>query len=627
MTNHNDLRADQALFNHGPGAVLETTNGPAVVRHYENLWRGQLRENHNFPENFRFVEPRLEAQLHPEARLFELPSNQSLGNERYIVTTRPFPMWAICRVGHPAVLHNNPACPVCRDETTSQPVRFVSYCSDGHLSDVDWVFAVHGPNHTCTNRDFNWHVASSSLNGISVECRACGGRKTMQEISQSARRCQGLHFHEGDGARQECERQPKVTLRGSTVLWHGEHREVISIPADDLEKIVRHLFGRNLDDKDDLDDLQIQGSQNHTLNKLQRFDHPVHTGLGRGSDYINCAQYNHLRPSQQAKHALVRLTNIVDSDMERFESVYTRLLDGGDLPPAIESVRAEFRGLSQAMDPNTPTVEPAPPSTAWFRMDPCETVALGDELELSIAPLPTLQAVMALQGFTRGPQEDAPKLVPLEVEDEEGVWYAAKASFGEGLFFRLAEGVTLPSSGEQWSAWAEAHQGAVTRAMGEGVAMRHLHRAASDVAAEDRAQTEEALAELHPTFVWWHTFAHHLIRIIQAETGYSSTAIRERIYTLRRPDGTWDGGVLLYVTEGGMDGTLGGLTSLLPHLGSYFDKLLETAEVCSNDPLCEETVGSQGHVAPSCYACTMNPETSCAHRNMYLDRLLLLEQV
>ena len=96
MTNHNDLRADQALFNHGPGAILETVDGPAVVRDYADLWReGPLQENHNFPKGFRLIEPRLEAQLHPEARLFELPSNQSLGNELYIVRTRPFPGWVI----------------------------------------------------------------------------------------------------------------------------------------------------------------------------------------------------------------------------------------------------------------------------------------------------------------------------------------------------------------------------------------------------------------------------------------------------------------------------------------------------------------------------------------------------
>jgi hypothetical protein len=73
-----------------------------------------------------------------------------------------------------------------------------------------------------------------------------------------------------------------------------------------------------------------------------------------------------------------------------------------------------------------------------------------------------------------------------------------------------------------------------------------------------------------------------------------------------------------------MDGTLGGLTSLLPNLQLYLDRVEESALRCSNDPLCEETPKA---VMPQkgCYACTLNPETSCEHRNMFLDRLLLIE--
>jgi hypothetical protein len=115
-----------------------------------------------------------------------------------------------------------------------------------------------------------------------------------------------------------------------------------------------------------------------------------------------------------------------------------------------------------------------------------------------------------------------------------------------------------------------------------------------------------------------------LIRAIQAETGYSSAAISERIYAIPERDGTWRGAIILYVTEGGMDGTLGGLVSLLTHLQTYLDRVVTEAYICSNDPLCEETPRG---VLPNigCYACTLNPETSCEHRNIFLDRLLLLE--
>ena len=34
MSAHSDLRADQILYNHGPGGVLETKRGPAVVNSF-----------------------------------------------------------------------------------------------------------------------------------------------------------------------------------------------------------------------------------------------------------------------------------------------------------------------------------------------------------------------------------------------------------------------------------------------------------------------------------------------------------------------------------------------------------------------------------------------------------------
>ena len=139
----------------------------------------------------------------------------------------------------------------------------------------------------------------------------------------------------------------------------------------------------------------------------------------------------------------------------------------------------------------------------------------------------------------------------------------------------------------------------------------------------DEEVAGEYFAEAHPMFFWWHTFAHHFIRTVQAETGYSSSAISERIYAVPE-NGEWKGAILLYVTEGGMDGTLGGLTSLYTHFQTFLDRVLEDAQVCSMDPLCEEAPDRMlGDVG--CYACTFNPETSCEHRNMFLDRLLLIE--
>lgn len=134
--------------------------------------------------------------------------------------------------------------------------------------------------------------------------------------------------------------------------------------------------------------------------------------------------------------------------------------------------------------------------------------------------------------------------------------------------------------------------------------------------------------ELHPVFIWWHTLAHTVIRILSVSSGYSSSSIRERIYFEIDRSGRARGGMLLYTVQPGADGTLGGLITLVPHFGEILAQVHQIAEKCSNDPLCgeQEFVPGKSNGA-ACYACTMISETSCEHRNMWLDRRILVENM
>ncbi len=115
--------------------------------------------------------------------------------------------------------------------------------------------------------------------------------------------------------------------------------------------------------------------------------------------------------------------------------------------------------------------------------------------------------------------------------------------------------------------------------------------------------------------------------MISEESGYSSAAIRERIYF--EIDGNKIiGGILLYAAQPGSEGTLGGLTALVPHFESFLNAALEKSFSCSADPLCELQDFSHKRVIGSCcYGCLMNSETSCEHRNMWLDRKVLRDSV
>ena len=133
-----------------------------------------------------------------------------------------------------------------------------------------------------------------------------------------------------------------------------------------------------------------------------------------------------------------------------------------------------------------------------------------------------------------------------------------------------------------------------------------------------------AREEFHPGFVWWHTLAHLLVRTIGEQSGYSAAAIRERVYFERGDGAGFRGGLLLYATQPGNEGAMGGLVGMMPHMGDMLGASLERGRMCSGDPLCGESALVEGGCnGACCYACLLNSETSCEHRNMWLDRGVL----
>ena len=84
-------------------------------------------------------------------------------------------------------------------------------------------------------------------------------------------------------------------------------------------------------------------------------------------------------------------------------------------------------------------------------------------------------------------------------------------------------------------------------------------------------------------YVLMHTFAHLLIKQMSMSSGYSSSAIRERIYF-----GDDMSGVLLYTGSADKEGSLGGLIELgnIDQLIVLMKDAFQEALVCTNDPEC-----------------------------------------
>ena len=125
-----------------------------------------------------------------------------------------------------------------------------------------------------------------------------------------------------------------------------------------------------------------------------------------------------------------------------------------------------------------------------------------------------------------------------------------------------------------------------------------------------------------------HTFAHLIMRELEFKCGYPTASLSERIYVSN--DAKYKMyGCMIYTAEGA-EGSMGGLIAQTrpKNILSLIQSALRRATICNSDPLCWESEG-QGLFElnfASCFSCSLVSETSCEHRNIYLDRRILVDE-
>lgn len=123
-------------------------------------------------------------------------------------------------------------------------------------------------------------------------------------------------------------------------------------------------------------------------------------------------------------------------------------------------------------------------------------------------------------------------------------------------------------------------------------------------------------------YVLMHTFSHLMIKQMSMSSGYSSSAIRERIYFSDKMSG-----ILLYTGSADKEGSLGGLVELgnINKLVKLMANAFQEALLCTNDPECMNNMpaGNNSNGA-ACHSCCMISETACENGNRMLDRGLVV---
>ena len=588
------IRRSQFITTYGPGAILEGPEGPRLIPTLENsnVFVGRLATD------FEITDQRLSQALLNGSGILRLPTNPEVSapDFRYIYRTHPFPSWSLC-VNHGILYHktssDNRACPRCANfpghneawqQARRDAIRFVRACESGHLDDVDWVRLIPHGTVPCDPPYLRWRGGGGALRHIDIICPVCQGHIDLGSAYARTWPCSG-RFPEQGPFRPGCSEPSRIIQRGAANLRIPELRTALTIPPryTRLHRLLEMSVVRS--------SLLVArpGRKQELLDSLRNL---VANGLLRQPVVDEIQGY-----SESA------ILSVIDD-----------VVSGGIASNDRELRIEEFEALENAaLHGAPPEPSPTPGSPPQFEViqQNIQTLATATGLRLRITPVNRLRVVMVQTGYRRlGPLST---WVDLAFDDGQRFWYPGVELFGEGIFVDLApsnpsDKPSLTIEGPAANEWLDAW------------------RNPSDV---HRHAMPDSLHELHPMFVWWHTFSHRLINGMAIDSGYSSASIRERVFVnVDEQSGNAFGGVLLYTAQPGGDGTLGGLIALVPQFRRVFEGAMRDLDACSNDPLCgEETFGPSKYNGAACYSCALISETSCEHRNMKLDRRLLLDNL
>jgi hypothetical protein len=248
---------------------------------------------------------------------------------------------------------------------------------------------------------------------------------------------------------------------------------------------------------------------------------------------------------------------------------------------------------------------------------------VGHQFEIRVEPVPAevaswfgrvvravrLREVRALTGFTR--------INPPGGDDDERIarisignpgWLPAIEVFGEGIFLDLAREPL-----EHWESRpaVSARAAQVATLWSEEYEVRF-------------GEKPEWLPSAR--FLLVHTLAHAFMRQLTLECGYSTAALRERLYVEDGEQGM--AGFLIYTATTDADGTLGGLQrqGQADRIRRTIPAAIRAMEWCSSDPLCisGKMAAPEAASGAACHACVLSPEPACEHFNRLLDRALLV---
>lgn len=556
-----EVRPNQLITTYGPGSIMDAVNDSLTVLDIE-YW-----DTNNIGKEIR--DARLASYMN--VRRFFMPKTG--GKEDIPVVS--FPYYHVCTNGKCKRLFDmretfdidqykqyqgEVKCPSCG--YSAYPSRFITVCEDGHMDDFPWRWWVHHGEESCKEDLYLKSMGNtSSLAELLVECK-CGAKRVMSGAMQKEKFaglcCSGNHPHRPGAKAKICKKSVVPSQRGASNVYFTFTRNAISIPP----------WTNPIND--------IMGTQRATIETLVEA-----MGEEAGLSFAYQKYFADRYSYEDFKAAYDRLSQNIKEFTELKEMEYAAITHHEDV---------EYQH-----------------DVKYFK---AEEVALSKSLKEYISriiKIHRLREVRVLTGFTRleAPEPEVDEqshIVKLKCSSGEK-WLPAVEINGEGVFIELSR--------EKLNQWMQI----------ESVKSRS-DKYEECYAAYCQKKGWENFKPRNAEYVLLHTLSHMLIKEMSMQSGYSSSALHERIYSSENMCG-----ILIYTGAADKEGSLGGLVELggmnkfLPLLKGA----LENGLTCTTDPECfMKNPTSDRLNGAACHSCTMISETACENGNRLLDRALVV---
>ena len=616
------VRRAQIVETFGVGSIIDL-NGEGFVIKDTSLWQKPRRQ---------ILLPRLSHALGN----IELQGFPDADNRSFIPIDR-FPRWYFCsnrgcRLLKKVLLtedRNNlnlstfnnsdqekpviaptPKCPNCKDSELT-PMRWIAYCDHGHMAEIDWYRWCHTDSNMAKtgqcNRESS-HLTYESLGArggdfdqLVIKC-SCGSSRSLEGINSKKnfqgrlvfagqKQCTGTQPWEYESPRKgTCDQVMRVEPRGSSALYRPKRFSALDLGRENIEDshtLPFEVREKLMEELNRYRSMEIDGIPRDMIEQWVISDSSqLAAGIERIADDFQVSRDESRAFVQEQFFSSNEAEVEVSSELDLIERQAELFLEEFNLFRAHQDVAAPNLNVS-FLNPNQKNI----------------ASSIG-KLFSWIGSVRKIREVRAILGFTRGDGTTADEMVPVNLAGQPR-WIPAVEAWGEGIYFELNRDIL--------EKWEETNREQLTKFRSGQL---------ENIAESKSARQLQIFPD--PFFVLGHTLSHLLIRELTFMSGYSSSALRERLYF---DETTRDVGILVYTTDSDAEGTLGGLVEQAreTRLSNLINRVATKAVWCSLDPVCRETIeqGLDGLNTAACHSCSLISETSCTYQNAGLNRMLL----